>query len=157
MADLGNFDAETEEPSQDFSAIPDGRYPVMLTESEEVKNSSSEGSHLKLTFQVIDGPYKGRLLWHRLNLKNQSQQAVQIARGQLSSICRAVNVLKPRDSSELHNLPLEVRVEQREYDGKTYNDIKAFYPREGSAPAKQTHTASPKPSGGGAAPWKKSG
>ena len=30
------------------------------------------GSYLQLTFQVLDGPYKGRLLWARLNLTNSN-------------------------------------------------------------------------------------
>ena len=33
---------------------------------------------------------ESRLLWARLNLDNPNQQAVQIARGELSAICRAV-------------------------------------------------------------------
>ena len=35
-----------------------------------------------LTLQVIDGPYKGRMLWARLNLENPNSTAVQIARAE---------------------------------------------------------------------------
>ena len=34
---------------------------------------------------------------------------VKIARGELSAICRAVGVMQPRDSVELHNVPLEIK------------------------------------------------
>lgn len=165
MADLGNFDAEQVDPAKDFEALPPGKYPAMVTESEEVDNSSGKGSHLKLTLQVTDGQFKGRLLWHRLNLKHENPKTVQIARGELSSICRAVGVLKPRDSSELHNLPMVVRVDVREYEGRTYNDVKGFYPLEGEGaqaapvsggkPAPTGTSPASSPAGGGAAPWAK--
>ena len=161
MADFGEtFDAEATEPAQDFDAIPAGKYPVMITESEKVENSSGAGSHIKLVMQVLDGPCKGRLLFHRLNLDNASSQAVQIARGQLSSICRAVKVLKPRDSTELHNLPLIVRVDVRVYEEKRYNDVKAFYPVDGAAPdaapaGPAAPAAGPAAAPASAAPWGK--
>ena len=72
MANLGDFDANQVDPAKDFEALPPGRYPAMITDSEEVDNSSGEGSHLKLTFQVLDGPYKNRMLWHRLNLNHKN-------------------------------------------------------------------------------------
>jgi hypothetical protein len=162
MADLGgDFDAEQVDPAKDFDALPVGRYPVMITESEKVDNSSGKGWHIKLVMQVLDGPFKGRNIWHRLNLDNPNTTAVQISRGQLSSICRAVKVLKPRDSSELHNLPFVVRVSIREHDNKKYNDCEAFYPPEGSGETAKP-AATGKPSGpakpatsasDGAAPW----
>lgn len=160
MADLGEFDAEQVDPAKDFDAIPAGKYPVMITESEKVDNSSGNGWHIKLVMQVLDGPHKGRNLWHRLNLNNPNDKAVQISRGQLSSICRAVKMLKPRDSSELHNLPFVVRVSIREHEGKKYNDCEAFYPPEGSGgtaqPAATGNPSAPAKSasaGDGAAPW----
>ena len=66
---------------------------------------------------MIDGPYKNRLLWSRLNLDNPNAQAVQIAQGELSAICRAVGVMQPKDSIELHNLPLLITREVQEARG----------------------------------------
>jgi hypothetical protein len=45
-----------------------------------------------------------------LHLWNNSQKAVEIAQGTLSAICRAVNVLNPQDTSDLHNRPLVAKV-----------------------------------------------
>ncbi len=74
---------------------------------------------------MIDGPYKNRLLWSRLNLDNPNAQAVQIAQGELSAICRAVGVMQPKDSIELHNLPLliTVKCKKREDTGDVVNEI----------------------------------
>ena len=56
--------------------------------------------------------FKGRNLWARLNLDNPNEIAVKIARAELSALCRAVGVLEPKDSVELHNLPLVISVKR---------------------------------------------
>src|SRR5262245_42411620 len=98
MADLRGFDANQVEPSSDFEPIPAGKYLAVITGSEMKPTKADTGHFLKLTFQIIDGPYKGRNLWARLNLDNPNAIAVQIAQAELSAICRAVGVLAPHDS-----------------------------------------------------------
>lgn len=163
MADLGTFDANTVAPMGDFSPLPPGKYEAMITESERVENASGNGWHLKLTLVVTRGEFEARNLWHRLNLSNPSEKAVQIARGQLSAICRAVGVLTPRDSTQLHNLPMLVNVSQEKYDNGTpeggiSNKITSFSARDGNEPAKQrgqTKEQSEAPGRHDAPPWKK--
>lgn len=41
---------------------------------------------------------------------------VKIARGELSAVCRAVGVMAPKDSVELHNIPLEINVGLKKRD-----------------------------------------
>lgn len=77
--------------------------------------------------------------------------AVQIARAELSAICRAVGVLAPADSAELHNLPLtiSVRCKKRADTGEIVNEI-AGYAQKEAPPA-------PLPAANGSAPppWKR--
>lgn len=130
MADLNGFDARTVEPDAGFNPIPAGKYDVIITASEKKQTAAGDGSYLKLEFQVISGQHQNRKLWTNLNLDNKNAQAVQIARAQLSAICRAVNVPTPKDSSELHNKPLVAKVVVRkseEYGDQ--NDLKGFEPR----------------------------
>src|SRR6516162_5998202 len=110
MADLRGFDASQVEPSPVFEPLPDGKYLAVITDSEKKPTKTGTGQYLQLTFQVVDGPYKGRNLWARLNLDNPNARAVEIARAELSAICRAVGVLAPTDSVELHSLPLVIHV-----------------------------------------------
>lgn len=128
MANLDGFNANDVEPAADFEPIPAGKYLVVITDSEMKPTKSGSGQYLELTFQVIDGPHKNRKLWSRLNLDNPSAQAVDIARGELSAICRAVGVMQPRDSSELHDRPLLVTVKcrRREDTGDVVNEIKGY-------------------------------
>ena len=151
MADLRGFDANQVEPSADFEPIPAGKYEAVITESEMKPTKAGTGHYLQLTFQVIEGEFKNRFLWARLNLDNPNATAVQIARAELSAICRAVGVMSPNDSTELHNLPLviSVKCKKREDTGEITNEIKGY------AQKKEPEVAAAS-GGNNTPPWKRS-
>lgn len=109
MATL-NFDANAIQPDTSFDPIPAGWYNAIIDESEMKPTRDGSGAYLALRFNIIDGQYAGRKVFTRLNLRNQNPVAQDIAQKQLSSICHAVNVLNVQDSSQLHALPLQIRV-----------------------------------------------
>jgi len=154
MATL-HFDANQVEPSDDFEPIPAGKYNAVITDSELKETKAGNGTYLQLAFQIIDGEYRNRMLWARLNLDNPNETAVKIAQGELSAICRAVGVLAPTDSVELHDLPLmiHVRCKRRSDTGEITNEIKG-YSGSGAAPKPSTPVAAAVPSAV-AAPWKR--
>ena len=133
MATLRGFDANQVEPASDFDPVPAGKYLAVITESEVKVNKAQNGSYLQLTFQIIEGEFKNRFLWARLNLDNQNATAVKIARAELSAICRAVGVMAPNDSVELHDLPLliTVKCKKRPDTGEVTNEIKGYAKKEG--------------------------
>lgn len=149
---LLNFDANSIEP-QSFDALPAGFYNAIITDSEWGENKTGNGRHLKLTFQIFEGEYKGRKVFTRLNLEHSNTQTVEIARQNLSAICRAVAVMKPNDSCELHNLPMCIKVicKKNEQTGELYNEIKDFKPRNTTQPG----TAQPDSGSNNTAPWKR--
>lgn len=127
MANLTGFDATQVPEQEDFAALPEGQYVVIATASEFKPTKSGNGEYLQFVFEVIDGQYKGRKLWARLNLKNQNQTAVDIAQRELGAICKAVGILKPNDSAELHNKPILVTVAVEVDDRKREsNTIKKY-------------------------------
>lgn len=128
MANLNGFNANEVDPTSDFEVIPAGKYVAVITDSETKRNKAGTGSYLQLTFQVIEGEFKNRFLWARLNIDNPNATAVKIARAELSAICRAVGVLQPKDSCELHNLPLVITVKcKKSKDGDDpVNEIKGY-------------------------------
>ena len=106
---LLNFNANDVEPSS-FEPIPAGWYNAIITESDWCATKDGKGRYIKFKFQIIDGEFANRTLFLNLNMENQNQQTVDIARQQLSGICHAVNVLQPQDTVELHNLPLAIKL-----------------------------------------------
>lgn len=137
MASLNGFNANEVKPAVEFEAIPPGQYTAVITESETKPTKSGTGSYLQLTLQIIDGEFKGRTLWARLNLENPNETTVRIARAELSAVCRAVGVMQPRDSAELHNVPLVIRVgvKARADTGELTNVIKGYERRSGAGGA----------------------
>lgn len=152
MANLNGFDANQVEPAAKFDPIPAGKYLAVITESEQKPTKAGTGNYLQLTFQIHEGIYKGRILWARLNLDNPNATAVQIARAELSAICRAVGVTAPGDSVELHNLPLMITVKcrKRQDTGDITNEIAGYAKKESSASPMAAAAAS------SVAPWKRS-
>lgn len=135
MVDLTGFDASKVEPNGSGGPIPKGEYQVVIVESEKIPTKAGDGAMLKLSLEVVEGEHKGRKLSDRLNLWNPSEKAKAIAAGTLSAICRAVGVWTPRDASELHNRQLTAVVDvDPQPDGKVYNEVKGYKPRQSAAP-----------------------
>lgn len=141
-----NFDAGSVDPAVGFDVLPPGEYTVSIVESTIKDTKEGTGKYLELKFQVLDGEYKNRYLWDRLNIENPNQKTQQIAQANLSAICRAVGVMEPKDSSELHSKPLTVKVVIQPADDKypEKNNIRGY---KAVAAAQKTE----KP----AVPWKK--
>lgn len=108
--DLNGFNALDHEPTQLNNPIPADWYEAVIVSREEKTTKAGTGSYLELTIEIVSGAFKGRKVWDRLNLKNPNSTAVEIAQRSLSSICRSVGVNNPKDSIELLDKPLMVKV-----------------------------------------------
>jgi hypothetical protein len=146
--EIGGFDANKVEPVT-RSVLPHGDYDAMIVASEWKPTKNQDGKYLELKIQVLSGPYQNRMLWDRLNIQNKNAQAVQIAKGTLSAICRAVGVMNPNRSEELHQRPMKVTVKVKD-DGQhgQSNEVTAYKSRHvgGGAPAPSSPDVAP-PSG----------
>jgi hypothetical protein len=153
MANLNGFDASQVEPNAGFDPVPAGKYIAMITASETKPTKDGKNSFLELEFTILEGPCKDRKVWDRLCLNHHNQQTVKIARGNLSAICRAVGVLQPRDSSELHNIPLSitVRCKKRDDNDEISNEVRGYAKKESAVgKAQQAPQTSQTP------PWRRS-
>ena len=157
MASLNNFDANQVDPSVALDPLPAGKYIAVVSESELKPTKAGGGKYLQLTFQIIEGEHKGRLVWARLNLENKSEMTVKIARGELSAVCRAVGVMQPRDSVELHNVPLEINVglKKRDDNGEFTNVIKGYAKKGGNGAAGPAPRPAAGAGPGSTPPWKR--
>lgn len=140
MSDLTeyNFDANKVDPSAGIDPIPENEYPAILTKSELKPTKDGTGKYLKCVFQVIDGEYKGRLVFEQITMSNPNAEATTIGKGQLSALCRAVGVMQPRNSEEMHNRPLiiAVKLERRKDDPTKFkNRVSQYKPLAGAAKA----------------------
>ena len=155
-----NFNAESIEPNTSYEPIPAGWYQAIISSSEMKATRDGYGEYLSLTLQIIEGNYQNRLVFARLNLKNANETAVDIAKKDLAAICRAVGVMSPQASEELHDKPLMIKVKVRaasgEYDAS--NDVAGYKAVEGNDKPftpQQKQAAPVAPSTPAKKPWQK--
>lgn len=158
-----NFNAEQYEPHVGFEPIPRGQYIAHVTNSDKREAKTGNGWYLWFEFEIREGPFAGRKLFCNLNMGNNNAEAVRIANAQFSALCRAVGRMRVTDTTELHMLPVEIKVTVKEArDGyEAGNEIRGFRAVAGVAgPAASPPPQSPAqaPVGGapaqpGQAPW----
>lgn len=153
-------DQNAEEKS--FDILPAGEYKAIICESDYAPTKNGMGKNLKLTYQVIDGPMNGRKIFENLCISYPSKPETQIiAQNTLSLIGKAcgVNVLK--DSAQLHNIPIMIKVNVTAAKGEygPGNKIVKHEALSGNAPVQATPAAgfqaAPPASGVNKAPWQK--
>lgn len=130
---------------------------VVITNSEIKPNKENTGGYLEFTLSVIDGPAKGASGKDRLNLYNNSPQAVDIAQKRLSAYCHCIGEYNAiQDTQSLHNKPFRVIVGPQS-DPK-YTEVKAIRDQHGNPPTKagsgpQQGMAQPAPQQAPAQAW----
>ena len=135
MGNLKGFDASKYEPQSSFDPLPAGWYECYIANSERKPTKAGTGEYIQLELEIMGPTHAGRKVWDRLNIINNNDTAVQIALAMLSSICRAVGVMNPEDSAELHNKPLMVKLnisKDEQYGDR--NEVKEYAKKEGAVP-----------------------
>ena len=132
------FDATQVAPQQGMDPIPAGWYKAFIADGEVVpsgKDPTKGNTRAALEFKVVDGDYKGRVVFEGLNIKHDNDVAQRIAHEQLSAICHAVGVLRPNDLKQLFGKPLMIKVTVRPAEGEyePRNSIRAFKPVDSAA------------------------
>ena len=142
-----NFDASQVAPQQSVGPLPAGTYLAHIIESDVQPLKSGNGEGLKLTFEIIDGQFKGRKVWENLNIRHTSEDTQRIAQSQLSALCHAVNVIKLMDTAALHFKPVRINVTVREAVGqyKASNNIKGYEAAGGGISAPVAPATAPTP------------
>ena len=88
----GTFDANQFEPKQSAGTNhPVGRFPFDITDTSIEENKNKDGGFFMVEFTTPAG-----VAVMRYNMWNKSEQAVNIAQGQLSALCRAVGRFQVR-------------------------------------------------------------
>lgn len=149
MAQLmgGGFNAALVKPEQGSSALPLGKYPVVITASDVKPTKGGDGFFVEVTLEIIDGEHKGQSGAMRFNLYNNNDTTRKIAEAQLSAVCHVIGQLDPfEDTNALHGRPFVVEVanqkltqdqEREKSEGKTvtpYTEVKKVFDMAGNLP-----------------------
>lgn len=109
---------------EDDETVPAGLLPVDEYEIE-IAFSSYECGRLNLTACVMEGPHKDTCVPYSLILEGSGSEDGQ---REFARLRRAVGVLAPEDTSELHWKRFRARVDIAMVDGELRNSISAIVP-----------------------------
>lgn len=130
MGDISGFNANNESSDRPNSIIPAGDYQAVLISSTKKQTKAGDGAYLAWDFQILQGEFKNSHVFTNLNIWNKNEKAVQIAKADLSAMCKATGILTPNDSSELCNIPVVITVKVK----GDQNEISGYKPRHAGPP-----------------------
>lgn len=94
----------TDEVQYDTPGLPVGTHKVMITKEERQPTKDGNAEFLAVTYQAVEGEFKGKTQIQRYNLWNPNERTVSIARQELKKIADATGRPVSADS------PLKGRV-----------------------------------------------
>lgn len=138
-----NYNDLPEDTGGDFSPIPAGEYTCTVKDAEIKATNDGSGQYIKLRLDISGPTHTGRVVFSNINIRNKSEAAEAIGRGQLRSIMGALGLSSLSDSDQLIGGALAIKVAIREArtdekTGKTYeasNEVKAYKPVGGAMPS----------------------
>ena len=156
----GDFDAKSI-PIPSYEPIPPGWYAAEIDKAEVRDTKAGTGKYLKLEMVILDEAHEGRRVFTQINLSNPNQQAVEIGQRELAALAMACGVPALRDSAELLQKQIGIKVKIKTEAGRDPDNVVSGYrPLTDAAPAAPKPVqAKPKPaaapSASGKRPWER--
>lgn len=137
------FNANQYDPNQGFGIHPPAlKVPFTITNTEIKETADKTGGYLSVEFTSPQG-----IIRNIYNIRNNSAKAVEIAYGQLSALCRAVNIYQIDGNNECAALRggkglMDVGYQKGEEpdpafpDRKGYTELKRVYDVAGNDPSR---------------------
>ena len=127
-----SFNAADGDTKDTYALIPKDVYTLALIKAEKKKGTKEGAQYVDCQVKIIDGDYAKRMVFLKLNLKNNNAYTVEISERLLRQLMLACNVptLKDKwDLSKLLNIPVKGRITIKKgneaYPDDT-NSIQAF-------------------------------
>lgn len=132
--EYANFKDDEALMTPEYGPIPEGIYKLAIIEEGETKNGWP-----KLTIEVLEGKYKGRLLWETVCVGHQKKEVHEGAIKTFLRLERATGVTMNGDTSRLVNKPFEakIRIEEGNEKYPSPSNRLAFIYAKGEAPKAQ--------------------
>ena len=152
-----NYNVSEITPTGSYDPLPSNWYVAQVTSAEAKTPKSGRGEMLCVTFEIIDGEFRGRKVWGNYCHVHPTPKAQEIARQHISAISHAVGIPNCDNSDHWYQLPLKIKVKLKrdKNSDEMVNEIVGYASVERIAP---TPKAAPNPSAGkqaesGTPPW----
>jgi len=144
-------------PNATFEPLPPGWYAAQIDAASVKDTESKTGKYLKLELVILDQPYNGRRVFTNITLVNPSQVAVEIGQRQLANLAHACGITALRDSAELLQRFVQIRLKIKEEKGyDPQNEVTGYKPPNTTAPGPQPMQDKPAaPAKSAKRPWER--
>ena len=135
--DWENLLTDLPEVSASTDLIPPDTYTVTV-EKAEAGLSKTGNSKIELTFKVTEGPHENRRVWGRVNFAQNSKDSMAITVSQLAEFGISRQWLATHNpntaqiAGKMVGAVITLKVGHREYEGKTYYDVRNYKRAEGA-------------------------
>jgi hypothetical protein len=124
------FDVQTA-----LDKMPIGWYKAVASKAELKETEAKDGIGLEVTWKVIDGPFKERVVKKWYNVRNPSALAVAIAQKEITSFCGSMGIWNSiQNTDQILNQPLQIKLTDKK--DSDYNDVKGYKTINGDDPVK---------------------
>jgi hypothetical protein len=86
------FDVDNEEGTPPLSLLPKGKYKAEITDATVGLTKNGKGQAVSLTWTITEGEYENRLLFQRILIQHDSEEAQKIGRRKFKDVCAACSL-----------------------------------------------------------------
>jgi hypothetical protein len=86
------FDVDNEEGTPPLSQLPKGKYKAEITDATVGPTKNRKGQAVSLTWTITEGEYENRLLFQRILIQHESEEAQKFGRMKFKDVCAACGI-----------------------------------------------------------------
>jgi len=86
------FDVDNEEGTPPLSVLPKGKYKAEITSATVGPTKNGKGQAVSLTWTITEGEYENRLLFQRILIQHESEEAQKFGRMKFKDLCAACGI-----------------------------------------------------------------
>jgi hypothetical protein len=86
------FDVDREEGTPALSLLPKGKYKAEITDATVGPTKNGKGQAVSLTWTITEGEYENRLLFQRILIEHESDEAQKCGRMKFKDLCAACGI-----------------------------------------------------------------
>ncbi len=122
------FPTNSVPPQEDYDVLPPGKYPSLIETAEIKSTKAHTGHYIEIRMSVLDGPFKNRKIFDRINIDNPNAQCVEIGMRSLAALGLALGLQAIGDTAQLLNgiVVPHVKVKDGQNEVRTYSSMAKF-------------------------------
>jgi Protein of unknown function (DUF669) len=83
------FDVDNEEGTPPLSLLPKGKYKAEITDATVGPTKNGKGQAVSLTWTITEAEYENRLMFQRILIEHESEEAQKFGRMKFRDVCAA--------------------------------------------------------------------